>query len=131
MYRTRNRSLCESLVSSLLPSVPPVSSFYPPIILASQIIRHKISTLCFKMIRNKFPTPAASISMIVEGRKTKAKAQLRFLVLLVKFLTILSVSIRTPKMSFAPASSTAAKRKPKMRREKRGRMQRAQRGTEG
>lgn len=35
---------------------------YPPIILASQIFRHKISTLCFKITRNKFPTLAASIS---------------------------------------------------------------------
>lgn len=103
MYRTRDRSLCEShvsLVSSLPPSVPPVSSSYPPIILASQVIRHKICTLCFKTIRNKFPTLAASISMIVEKRKTKAKAQLRFLVLLVKFLMILSVSIRTPNIVF-------------------------------
>lgn len=38
--------------------------------------------------------------MIVEERKTKAKARLRFLVLLVKFLMILSVSIRTPNIVF-------------------------------
>lgn len=70
--------------------------------------------------------------MIVEERKTKAKAQLRFLVLLVKFLMILKcVNKDTEHRLSLPHPRPRSNASQKYDKEKRGRMRRAQRGTEG
>lgn len=78
-----------------------------------------------KVTRNKISySHGVCISMIVEERKTKAKMRLRSLVLLVKFLTILSVNKDTEDVFCFPASSIAVKHKHRSATEKkRGKMQ--------